>query len=486
MRFDANFSPESMGIRFITMAEDEVKEGLTRLFKNVNKDGNTYTKLKSNYKSDKEFNKVLMFRFMEYLKLITEISGDHVFIAISTHLQYAGLDKLLLQIAYREDLDSLSRIKLVKNFNVSLPELIYNEKILYDRLKFMEYNEDYIEIFPEDYIGRDGRKKEYVIGLVAYLNLIRVIKMIKFSLGKSDIAYFDKNNKEKKVFKTYKFIEKSFPYGLIKLFTPDLIDYCYLSKHIEDSNFVDKKDARNELVSEMISSSMDYENNREYIKLLLGSEYTSIITNPMVHKMTNTVEGVIRKGALNKRKVLVPRSGVVLKVEDGSDIDCIMIREIENEFDNNLVIVTRDRSGEEWANSFILSSSFEEDQIYLEKAGLNASSLDYVFDFLGILDKRMIEIRGNGLTRELSYEVISPWYWKYRGLYTDPRDKVDSKGVVIERAYEIDIAHFIRKTKGEAGEDAKKLAKRLSVELEEGQTIVRAHTRQYKRKVLVK
>lgn len=80
----------------------------------------------------------------------------------------------------------------------------------------------------------------------------------------------------------------------------------------------------------------------------------------------------------------------------------------------------------------------------------------------------------------IKYDVISPKYWKYRDRgYKSENDEMDHKGVVIKREFEVEIAPFIRKINGEASKEAKDLAKKLGVILEDGHTIVKPHTRHY-------
>ena len=86
----------------------------------------------------------------------------------------------------------------------------------------------------------------------------------------------------------------------------------------------------------------------------------------------------------------------------------------------------------------------------------------------------------NRLYIKYEYDVISPTYWKYRNNgYVASGDKLNDKGLVIKREFQIDIAPFLRKVNNEASSEAKKLAISLGVELEKGYTIVKPHTRTY-------
>lgn len=139
-------------------------------------------------------------------------------------------------------------------------------------------------------------------------------------------------------------------------------------------------------------------------------------------------------------------------------------------------------------NVFILNSNYiNEYQCFYDYKYYNQKNktLEYIADFFEIEQLFDNENTNENIKdNNLEYDVISPSYWKYRNNnYISENDIVDNKGVVIKREFEVKIAPFIRKINSEASLEARNLAKKLCVKLEEGHTIVKPHVRTYKKRI---
>lgn len=188
------------------------------------------------------------------------------------------------------------------------------------------------------------------------------------------------------------------------------------------------------------------------------------------------------------RKVLLPNSGVLLVTKNDDVTESILIKEIHEDYNSLLSVCVRLKNGLEHSCIIPLSNKrFGKVFICGDSDDNHRSFIDYIFDLLGMVDF-MDLAKKHGLspdmeTRKLEYEVLAPIYWKYRDKnYLSPKETANlSRGMKLKREFSIDIAPYIRKINGEPSKEALELARRISLTLGPGYTVVKPHTRTYNR-----
>ena len=99
--------------------------------------------------------------------------------------------------------------------------------------------------------------------------------------------------------------------------------------------------------------------------------------------------------------------------------------------------------------------------------------MDYILAFY------KIEYKDNDLN--MNYEVISPYYWKYREHNYESNSERESRILGDDNLTKkpVYISSYIRNITGNPSDSAKQLAKKMCINLKENQTIVTGHMRNY-------
>ena len=413
----------------------------------------------------KEMQKMLMKKYIAFL----DANEEEIFESFGLDfINFEKLERIALFVKYNKNLNASELIKKIKNFNdITLEELIAKEYAIQASLVTLSESVKKTSI----------NWTSLVFKSAVLLTTAKVVKAIKYDYLSYNIAYFDKNNKPKKVFINKKihlsmngfcFVDKN------QLTIEKLADY--LHKNYFKFN---KELALNEIIDNEISSyscivtdtiNFVYD---EYTKLILGEKYLEYISNRVSNLIDVTFQSVTLDVFLH-RKVLMPKSGILLLVKNDKGIESILLKEVYKFNTNHFVAITKYKDGKEISNVFTLNEECFTHNIYwVYKKEIEFRTIDYIIHFLDSMD---IDEEFD----DMKYEVISPTYWKYRNRgYKSENDKTDYKGVVIKREFEIEIAPFIRKIDGVASNEAKSLAKKLGVILEDGHTIVKPHIRHY-------
>lgn len=420
------------------------------------------------YSSDKkEMQKTAV---KSYLSFINRLE-DEIFESIGVNFKFKSIEKVALYAKYGKNVTVGEFTKKIKKFD----ELLFQDLIV---------QENYINLCIQmifssstEYVDNDENSVKVFMKQVLLLKgTIEVIKCIRYNYITYDIDYFDTNNKPKKVFNNK------------HLFIANDGFYCINKHYINIENIAHYLDERyfkeNKVLSikEMVSALYEYftwirfnidKVNDAYNKLILGEKYLEYAGNRTTN-ILDTLKHIIPLDIFFHRKVLMPKSGVMLLLQDDDCIEAILLKEIFKFEVNHFVIITRFKDGTELVNSIPLVKSKLNRAIYMfYKEENNFNSLNYVTHFFTGTAKYTPD-------KELKYEVISPQYWKYRNRgYKSDNDEINLKGMVVKREFEIEIAPFIRKINGEASKEAKDLADKLGLILEKGYTIVKPHTRTY-------
>ena len=470
--FEDNIEKNLLNNKIISTKEDilnnnKVKELINSIVSNNER-----------YNSNKkEMQKIIMKEYILFVNSwseeIFENFGKYIF-------SFKDLEKVALFAKYNKTISPSDFIKKIKKIDdLDLEGLIFSEYILQtlkSSITYAKASKDFSEILfgpTEDFY------KEFLMAETSILlATITLIKSIKYNYLNYDIAYFDNQNKPKK-----SFLIKKIQISIQGLFLMDKTQV-----NLEDfANYIDinyfkkgiylKESSVSEKVAKYLSyieSNIDVYND-EYSKLVLSEKYLDYVSNKTISPIYISKFPIVKEAFL-RRKVLIPKGGVLLLIKDGNKaVESILLKEIYKFEINNFVAITKYRDGKELINTFALSDDFFLSYICwtYKKEQEGYRTCDYIVHFLGGIEM------GEGFDK-MSYEVISPKYWKYRDRgYKSENDKTDYKGVVIKREFEIEIAPFIRKIDGVASNEAKSLAKKLGVILEDGHTIVKPHIRHY-------
>lgn len=429
-------------------------------------------------KDKKEFLKAIFKVYDLSLKYFDE----HCFNNLTRLLDCREVEKLVLALKYKEGLNYKEKSKLVleatKDFSVeyffTLDAIVHT---YWNDLTNSEYKISNLPNLKKNY-GYDDIDIDLLFQQLALLlNTMTLIRCVKYDYYKSNITSVDDNYKINKSITMNKITASSkhvFMVGDIdKVKNEDIYD-CV--KSIGKVYNFDQAVAY--VVNFIGCISTDEITEDIYSKIVLKSEYMSTVSNRIdntsdVHYVTLNMDDFLR------RKVLLPKKGVVLLVKDNPCIESILLKEKLGTYYNNLIIVTKYKNGREMINTLMikdwkLSTNNRLLNVYKIETETNCpTTADYVSSFFELYNEDTYKYKPE-------YEVIAPYYWKYRNKdYKSSNDEVDSRGFVVRREYSVDIAPFIRKIGGEPSEESKELASKLGVILEDGYTIVKAHTRIY-------
>lgn len=171
-----------------------------------------------------------------------------------------------------------------------------------------------------------------------------------------------------------------------------------------------------------------------------------------------------------KRKILLPANGVILKnLNPDSTVESILLNEFATDY--GLYIIGFVRYKNELEIPIKIPVHIEAP--YVLYCPESEEVLNLIQDFYGIEETNS------------KYEIISPYYWKYRGQNYETSNEKDKrlKGLKVKREHEIKINSFVRKIKGNPSQEALSLARKLYIELEPNTTIVKEHTRVYNKNI---
>lgn len=392
--------------------------------------------------------------------------SDEMLLTIGSVISIPDVEKVALFLRFKKGLDYKQRVDMVKTLsNISLQELVYSEKMLSAYLigvsmGSVERNDN----------NEDARR--YLDYILIYKNTITLLKCIVYSYYKYAIVGFEKGKIRKKILPTNK---------AMYTFNRELRVYNTkfdLDALLELYKKIEKNESSYMITDDMIGTLLytyldDVLLNDDYVKMLLDESYDSTINNRL-NSLIDVDKLPVSSGYFINRKILLPNSGVILLIKDSPIIESILLKEKKLNARNNLVIITRYIDGKECSNSVVLDRDLMYEEwvtVRKDESGYGErTTIGYVLNFLCDIES----IDG------LNYEVIAPTYWKYRGVgYSSSSDVVDSRGVVVKREFEIEVAPFLRKIKGECGLEACKLAKELGILLGKGYTIVKPHIRLY-------
>lgn len=318
--------------------------------------------------------------------------------------------------------------------------------------------------------------------LISSLSLIIII--FENDLLNYGISHFQNNNGELKLIKntkkdTFSIIKgcynmnNDFIYGSIGLISSKDFN-IYKNKTID---IIDNYNHLDSISSRKLCS-------KDFLKLktVIISNYYQLLLTKMIYldeyfknstfvceSFLNSELCYLKNNLLKSRKFLPPKGGIILKINNSSNIESIYLNESEFNEDRVLVGTVRYTDKTESIFSSVLPVNF-----------FNIITLKYVDEVIDIL-LDFYGIEEQNINKKFEYEVLSPYYWKYRdNNYETKNEKKDRIiGKKIKREHTVKISNFIRKINGNPSNEALYLAKKLCIELEPNTTIVKEHTRNY-------
>lgn len=177
---------------------------------------------------------------------------------------------------------------------------------------------------------------------------------------------------------------------------------------------------------------------------------------------SDNAQAVVGSRYFEQRKLITSSKGnLLLNLDESSSLESLLIKDTmlldKYAF---IMVVYRMRSGKEKSIAIPLGCSFV----------VNDETCT-IFQMLG--DFYQIEKNAN-----LNYEVLSPYYWKYRNKkYRSLGDSL-VKGK-LDREYKATEIYIHKSKLGKPSDSAKTLAKKWHITLEEGETLVQTHIRHY-------
>lgn len=427
----------------------------------------------------KDKNKFLKCLIKVYDETLNQIQEDDLN-NLTKLLDCREIEKIVLALKYKRDLNYREKINVIKELtkDFSLEYFFVLDNIIrtyWNDFTNAQFQKENLPNLKENYYKDD---MSFFMQLSILVNIMTVIRCIKYDYCKSNIVSISDNDNISKSITNNKIMASIGP----QLVIGD-IDKCDDYDILDCTNNLGEVYSMDHALSMIIPLighiSTDEITEDIYSKVVLREEYSKTVSNRICNTRLVTYKNFNIKDFL-RRKILLPKNGVILLVDDkNSYIESILLKEKLGTYYNNLIIVTRYKDGSEMINTLMikdweLSTDERRLNVYKVEEVQNApSTADYVSSFFGMYDDAHYKYKPN-------YEVIAPYYWKYRDKnYKSENDVVNDKGVVIKREYSIDVAPFIRKISGEPGKEAKALADKLGVILEQGYTIVKAHRRVY-------
>lgn len=229
-------------------------------------------------------------------------------------------------------------------------------------------------------------------------------------------------------------------------------------------------DQINELNKDIIEAnlSVDILNNMNMVTDLINQQEDSLsyplntLEDNLIIPDSDKAQAVVGSRYFEQRKLITSSKGnLLLNLDEDSLLESLLIKDTmlldKHAF---IMVVYRMRNGKEKSLAIPLGCSFV----------VNDETCT-VFQMLG--DFYQIEKDSS-----LKYEVLSPYYWKYRNRkYKSLGDSI-AKGK-IDREYKATEIYIHKSKLGKPSNNAKVLAKKWHIKLEEGETLVRTHIRHY-------
>lgn len=461
--------------------ENEYNQNMPEFVVDLNRIEDLKKRISGQSKDEKSFLKAL---FKAY-DTNTENFDEDSFINLTKIIKCPEVEKIVLALKYKENLNYKEKMKIIKELTKDLTlEYIFEldyiiSSYFNDFLQYISHQNVVLENLEKNTFSFEIYDENTFFEQLAILkSAMNLIKCVKYKYHKVNILSI--NNKDE--------ITKSITYNKIVAQVGTFIS-------VVDLNLVDSKDiyitlkgSNMKIYSPMKAIYMiiylagligsDEIVEDLYSKAILRNKYSETVKNRITTTRDITFQTLNMKDFL-RRKILLPKNGVVLLAKNNPYIESILLKEVLTTNYNNLVIVTKYSNGDEVINTLMIREwelSTDNKSINVDKreiGNLFPGTIDYVTHFFEMYDDEHY-------ANTPYYEVIAPEYWKYRDRnYVSDNDISDDRGVIIRREYSVEIAPFVRKINGEAGNDAIKLSKKLGIILEDGYTIVRPHTRTY-------
>lgn len=420
--------------------------------------------------NDKDFLKKV---FKSYDKSIEYFNEDS-FNNLTKFIDCREIEKIILALKYKTGLNYREKCKIIKELTKDFTTEFF---FSLENIVLSYWNANFVQgLVTPEYSAK--LEENFIEQFSILMNTITLIKCVKYDYYKANVIEFFKDGSFKKTIVKNKMLGCAGPIFMVidinKIDDEDIFD-CVQQLECSVSTREEKLFYTTYFACLI---AMDTVTEDLYSKIVLKEDYRDTVNN----RICNTKEISMLKFNMHdflRRKILLPKDGVILLIKDNPIIESILLKErICNDI-NNLIIVTRYKNGREIITTLMIKESeylgdVRPLNIYSVEEHLDISTtLDYVTSFFEIYDKDYYKY-------DVNYEVIAPYYWKYRDKeYKSSNDVVDHRGVIIKREYSVEIAPFVRKINGTPGKDAIELSKKLGIILEDGYTIVRPHIRTY-------
>lgn len=448
-------------------------------------DINTISKIRKTMLGQSKCEKTFFKSIFKVYEKSLESFKEENFSNLTKFIDCREIEKIALALKYKTGLNYREKIKIVKELTKDFSvdyffSLEYIITTYWNDLMNAQCNKKNLpNLDINDNISEKDKEELFFEQFSILLNTVTLIKCIKYNYYKYNILEFDSKGNFKKSITPNKIAFTTGP--IFSIGNMDYIDEKDIYSCIKAMPY-EIINSRNKLLYSVISVigliSRDEVTEDLYSKVVLKEEYNKTVSN-RIHNPSEVTPLTFNMHDFLRRKVLLPKNGVILLIKDNPLIESILLKERMNDYYNNLIVVTRYKDGREMINTLLIKEweySTDEKHInvnMMEEHYSCPTTVDYVTSFFEMYDKDYYKYN-------IDYEVIAPYYWKYRDRnYKSDKDVVNHKGVIIKREYSVDIAPFIRKINGVPSKEAINLSKKLGVILEDGYTIVKPHTRTY-------
>lgn len=179
------------------------------------------------------------------------------------------------------------------------------------------------------------------------------------------------------------------------------------------------------------------------------------------------------------RRIIPPEEGVVLIVDNQSNVESIYLSECSR-FNYRMIFgVVRYKNGLECPISLRMNYNSTVTLSCYEVVDVMSIILDYYK-----IPEEALKCLG-GIPSVPKYDVISGKYWLLRknGYETNLEKEQRESGKKVKREYTVKTGTYVRKIKGVASNEANEFAKKLRIVLDEGTTLIKEKDRQYFREI---
>ena len=397
---------------------------------------------------------------------------------------FKDIQKIALNIYLKNDKYSLKkRIKDIKDLQKKhgLERLVLTLLEMYDELIGQFYQENNLSESNTSNLMDDKFIKEYKTNnrrfghLFAHTVCLFSI-VLNNNLFNQELDYIQEKNGDISFIKIFRRESMSIITGyndlpfIVSKSVEDIIFGCY-EEHGEDSASKTSSLINVVFMSQFIAKYFYKSNYPKLVDPNLNVEKLFFFFryfNNEIAKMSGVQ--ILEPEVFKQRKVLLPANGVILKSLDESELESILLNEFSTNYGLYIVGIARYKTGFEIPFSIPVHIKGK----YIVYVPNPEHVFNLIYDFYGIVS-----------CDNKKYEVISPYYWKYRNENYETKEEKEFRlnGVKVKKEYEIKINSFVRKIKGHPSNEALSLAKKLFIELEPNTTIVKEHTRVYNKNV---